>query len=150
MKALMTIIIFSLACYALAQDNSFAQPLDLEATARYFEELADEEDSLDLYFTAACYWALAGDHENAFHCLFYIAYNGFCELDWLEEEDDLGALRSTPNWRLVILHVKSNLKVKAANQRKNRIKSEIQKAKGPDEIGQQIETKSSATHLSNN
>jgi len=119
MKALMTIIVCLFIGSLQAQDlllekASYHQPQSMKAIAIDYEYLADENNSMDLYYTAACYWALAGNNQNAFRCLFYLAKNGFCELEWIEKEKDLEKLRTTPTWRLVILKVKSNIKERDA------------------------------------
>lgn len=132
MKAIMTIIICLFVSSLPAQNLIVPAPQSQEAIARHFEDLADETNSLDLYYSAACHWSLAGDHENAFRCLFFLAKNGFCELEWLENEDDLLPLRSTPIWRLVILHVKSNIKEKKSAQLKIPVQSKADKPENAD------------------
>jgi hypothetical protein len=91
-----------LAAYVARQENRYQRCGDGYHTlgARQSQRAAHFA-----YRAAACY-ALAGDRERAFAELGVAATNGFAELEWASEDDDLASLRSDPRWSPFIERMK--------------------------------------------
>jgi hypothetical protein len=75
-----------------------------------FDELDGKAYPNDRY-NAACSYALAGDKENAFYHLFYLAENEnikYKDLDHITLDSDLNSLHADDRWNKVVTIVKAN------------------------------------------
>jgi adenylate cyclase len=58
-------------------------------------------DSATLY-NAGCLFSLLGEIDKCFHCFELALECGFSNRAWLENDPDLGAIRSDPRYKLLL------------------------------------------------
>ena len=98
----------------VAQADSLLAAKAYQASADKFKAAFDELDGkarpIDRY-NAACAYAMAGDKENAFYHLFYLAEHPriqYKELSQIKQDRDLAGLHADEQWTKLIGMVKAN------------------------------------------
>ncbi len=76
---------------------------DYEKSSRlYLELINDGQRSFDVYYNAACSFALAGNKNKAFELLHESLRAGLSDLYFLNGDTDLAALRDDDRWKDII------------------------------------------------
>lgn len=79
-----------------------------ESALAYIEALKIDSTEPNIYYGAACSFALSGKKEEAFQYLFSSLNHGFKDCEWLEKDKDLISLYNDSNWNTVKEKCKSN------------------------------------------
>jgi hypothetical protein len=61
------------------------------------------------YYNAACNWALAKDESKAITCLKKAIEKGYIDIEWIQQDSDLEALRKHKDWPRLLEQVQSNI-----------------------------------------
>ena len=61
-----------------------------------------DPDFAPAHYDLACYWALSGELRKAFAVLETALAKGFCDFEWMDKDPDLAALRSLPEFHILL------------------------------------------------
>jgi adenylate cyclase len=71
---------------------------ETEARAWADRVLAAEPDDSSTYYNLGCFYALGGDADRAFDCMYRAIAKGFAHREWAANDSDLVGLHGDPRW----------------------------------------------------
>jgi tetratricopeptide (TPR) repeat protein len=134
------------ACIARAQDvrerameawMAYQQQDYTNCARLYAEVIALDGGNKDSYYNAACCFALSGDPSQAFSYLRKAVAAGYKDVDHLQQDPDLHALRNDPRWAEVV--EKAQIQLQAYLQTINVELYELFKQDQADRMQEQID-----------